>query len=367
MKIIVSTLIFGVSFFSFQVGACAQDLGALKLLDGFKISEYAKVPGARHMALANDGTVFVGTRSEGKVFALTDKNQDYVVDKVVEVASGLTRPNGVAIKDGHLYVAETSRLLRFENILNNLDKPVSKVLTTSLPDEAHHGARVIEFGPDKNLYISIGAPCNVCEVSPKHGAIFRFGSNYELIPVALGVRDSLGLDWHPVTGEMWFTDNGRDMLGDNFPPDELNRLTKEKEHFGFPYCNGSRVPDPQFGSQMDCKKTTPPAQNLGPHIAALGMIFHSGKMFGEKYKNTVFIAEHGSWNRSKPLGYRVMTVTLSADGKKAEKYEPFVDGFLRNNGSRMGRPVDVLELRDGSLLVSDDYAGKVYRVVKESQ
>ncbi|HSG39876.1 MAG TPA: sorbosone dehydrogenase family protein [Thermoanaerobaculia bacterium] len=338
-------------------------LDQIKLPPGFSISVFSdRVPGARSMALSPKGVLYVGTRSEGKVYALVDSNKDGRAETVHTIASGLNVPNGVAWKDGALYVAEVSRVLRYDGIDDRLaNPPQPKVVVATYPRDTHHGWKFIRFGPDGKLYIPVGAPCNVCEKdNPIYSTITRIspqGGRPEIF--ASGVRNTVGFDWHPGTGELWFTDNGRDWMGDNAPPDELNRAPKAGLHFGFPYCHGGNIPDKEFGQKKPCSQFTPPVQNLAPHSAALGMRFYQGTMFPEEYRGQVFIAEHGSWNRSEPIGYRVTLVRLQGD--RAVAYEPFAQGWL-TGGSAWGRPVDVEVMPDGSMLVSDDGADAVYRI-----
>ena len=290
---------------------------ALKLPPGFKIEIYAdNVPNARSMALSPSGVLFVGTRTEGKVYALVDTDHNLRADQVFTIAQGLNMPNGVALWNGDLYVAEVNRILRYRQIESHLAKPLPpETVYDRFPKETHHGWKFIRFGPDGKLYVPVGAPCNVClSDDPIYATIARInrdGSSLEIF--ARGVRNSVGFDWHPDTGELWFTDNGRDWLGDDQPPDELNRASMLGLHFGFPHCHGGTIADPQFGSAQSCKEFTPPAAALGPHVAALGMRFYNGRMFPESYRGHIFIAEHGSWNRSEKIGYRVMLVKLRGD------------------------------------------------------
>jgi glucose/arabinose dehydrogenase len=338
------------------------DNGDISLPPGFKIEIYANVPNARSMALSDDGILFVGTRSSGNVYAVVDTNKDFKADEVIVVVSGLNSPNGVAIKNGDLYVAEISRIIKFENISNTFrNRPTPVVIKDDLPTETHHGWKFIRFGPDGKLYIPIGAPCNVClPTDPRFASITRMnpdGSDFEIF--AHGVRNTVGFDWHPVTHELWFTDNGRDMLGDDIPPDELNCAPEKGLNFGFPYWFGKDIPDPEYGKGHSALEFTLPEQELGPHVASLGMRFYTGDMFPEEYKNQIFIAEHGSWNRSKKIGYRVTLVRLK--GNTPINYEVFASGWLHHK-SVSGRPVDIQQMKDGSLLVSDDFGGKIYRI-----
>jgi glucose/arabinose dehydrogenase len=334
----------------------------IKLPPGFHISIYAdNVKGARSLCLSPDGTLFVGTRGD-KVYAVLDTNKDYKADKVVVIASGLFEPNGVAFRDGDLYVAEVNKIIRFDDIENHLyNPPKPVVINDHFPNKTHHGWKFIRFGPDGKLYVPVGAPCNVCLPSDSiFATITRMnpdGSDLEIYEK--GIRNTVGFDWNPVTKVLWFTDNGRDLLGDNIPPDELNRAPHQGMNFGFPYMFGSDVRDPDYGKGVDLSKFTKPAMDLGPHVAPLGMRFYTGNMFPPEYKNQIFIAEHGSWNRSKKIGYRIMLVKVK-DGKAVSR-EPFATGWLRGD-SVSGRPVDVEVMHDGSLLVSDDYTGVIYRI-----
>lgn len=337
--------------------------GEIKLPPGFKLEVYADdVPGARSMAMSTSGVLFVGTRGNGKVYAILDTNKDYKADKVITIASGLNTPNGVALKDGDLYVAEISRVIKYPAIENHLQNPPPPVVVNnSFPDDTHHGWKFIKFGPDGKLYVPVGAPCNICKSEDeRYASIMRMNPDGTSLEVyAHGIRNTVGFDWSPVDNALWFTDNGRDMLGENVPPDELNRATDKGMNFGYPYMHGKDIRDPEYGQGVDLSQFTKPVQELGPHVAALGMEFYTGNMFPEKYKNSIFIAEHGSWNRSKKIGYRVTFVKL--DGNNPVSYEPFATGWLQGE-SVSGRPVDVEQMNDGSLLVSDDYAGVIYRI-----
>ncbi|MDH5368312.1 MAG: sorbosone dehydrogenase family protein [Cyclobacteriaceae bacterium] len=342
----------------------SQSLDHLNLPRGFSISVFAEVENARSLAKSPNGTIFVGNRSEDKVYALQDTDNDGVADKKYIIASGLVTPNGVAFKNGDLYVAEVSRILKFPKIESRLSNPPSPVVVyDKFPKDKHHGWKYIAFGPDGKLYVPVGAPCNICEKDNKiYASITRInddGSGLEI--VANGVRNSVGFDWNPDTKELWFTDNGRDMMGDNYPPCELNKLTKDGQHFGYPYCHGGDFGDPEFGSKFHCSEFEPPAYKFKAHVAPLGLKFYTGTMFPKDYQGDVIVAQHGSWNRSKKIGYRLMRVKI--ENNKAVSSEVFIDGWLDvDKQEAIGRPVDVLQLKDGSLLVSDDYAGKVYRI-----
>jgi glucose/arabinose dehydrogenase len=339
-------------------------LDKIKLPEGFSISVYAEVNDARSMALSPSGVIYVGNKDGDKVYAIKDTDNDFVADKRWVLASGFNMPNGVAFKDGDLYVAEVSKILKFPKIeadLSNPSEPV--VINDQYPTEAHHGWKYIAFGPDGKLYVPVGAPCNICEPDEIFASITRInddGSGREIF--AHGIRNSVGFAWHPQTNELWFTDNGRDMLGDDIPPCELNKAQKAGMNFGYPYCHGDEISDPEFGSKRPCSDFTPPTQKLGPHVAPLGLKFYTGNMFPDTYKNNIFIAEHGSWNRSSKIGYRISFVNVE-NNSDAVSYETFASGWLDDvKQEAWGRPVDVLLLPDGSMLVSDDKAGVIYRI-----
>jgi glucose/arabinose dehydrogenase len=334
-------------------------LDDIVLPPGFSIEVFSDdVPKARSMALGDAGTIFVATRNLGKVFALIP--QDSGAPQVVEIAKDLRLPNGVAFHDGSLFVADVNQIIRFDDIENRLDNiPEAVVVTDTLPNETHHGWRYIAFGPDQKLYISIGAPCNICNRSGFANISRMNADGTELEVFASGVRNSGGFTWHAQTGDLWFTDNGRDMLGDDSPPGELNRAPRAGMHFGYPYCHGGDVQDPEFGDQRDCSEFTAPEQKLGAHVAPLGVKFYTGDMFPDAYRGQIFIAEHGSWNRSQKTGYRISMVRF-VNGK-AQGVEPFAEGWLQGD-QVSGRPVDILILSDGSMLVSDDKEGRIYRV-----
>ncbi|MGV3539203.1 MAG: PQQ-dependent sugar dehydrogenase [Rufibacter sp.] len=338
-------------------------LEKISLPDGFQISYFAqKVVNARSMVLGPDGTLYVGSRSKGNVYALPDRNKDGRADEVITIASGLKMPNGVALRNGALYVAEVSRITRYDNIAANLKKPPKPVVVyDKFPTEEHHGWKYIAFGPDDKLYVPVGAPCNIClKKEPVYASITRMnpdGSGFEVF--AHGVRNTVGFDWHPQTKELWFTDNGRDLMGDNIPPDELNHAPRKGMHFGYPFCHAGEILDPEFGKGKNCADYVKPVQNLNPHGGTLGMEFYTGTMFPENYKNQIFIAEHGSWNRTEKIGYRISLVRFTAQGQP--QFVPFAAGWLQN-GKEWGRPVDVEMMPDGSLLISDDMNDAIYRI-----
>ncbi len=355
-----------IAVFTTGCGNAQSNINTIKMPPGFKISVYANgVEGARSLTLGENGIVFVGSRSAGRVYALVDEKGDGTKIKVVTVASNLDTPNGVAFHNGSLYVAEISRILRYENITANLYQPSPPVLVyDGLPKERHHGWKFIAVGPDKKLYVPVGAPCNICaKDDERFASIMRMnldGSEPEVF--AQGIRNTVGFDWHPLSGELYFTDNGRDWLGDNLPPDELNHAPKKGMHFGYPYYYGNNIVDPEFKEQPPITSLTAPAMELGAHVASLGMRFYTGKMFPIQYRDQIFIAEHGSWNRTSPVGYQIILVRLQ-DGKPVSQ-EVFAQGWLKSF-IPWGRPVDVLVMPDGALLVSDDYANAVYRISYE--
>lgn len=346
--------------------SCANadvSLGDIELPAGFVIEEYANVPNARSLAIGDNGTIFVSNRRASSVYAVVPSDDGDV--EVIELVSGLETPNGVAFHDGDLYVAEIERVLRFTDIESRLNEsPDADILDIKLPSKRHHGWRYIGFGPDDKLYVSIGAPCNICDRDEEGFAqIIRMNPDgAERETYASGIRNSVGFTWHPETGELWFTDNGRDMMGDDIPPDELNRAPEQGLHFGYPYCHGGEVLDPEFGAGKSCNDYTAPAQKLDAHVAVLGVKFYDGTMFPAEYRGQIFLAEHGSWNRSEKIGYRISLIRLE-DGVPAS-YEVFAEGWLQGQAVS-GRPVDLLILDDGSMLVSDDYAGKIYRISYE--
>ena len=343
------------------VGGSPQ-LDEIELPRGFRIHVYADgVDGARSMTHGPEGVVFVGSRDAGNVYALVDRDGDRRAEEVKTIARGLRSPNGVAWRDGSLYVAEISRVIRFDDLAGRLDDPPEPVVVNdSFPNEDHHGWKFIAFGPDDMLYVPVGAPCNICDPQDERfSSIMRMrhdGSGLEVF--AHGVRNTVGFAWQPETGVLWFTDNGRDWMGDDRPPDEVNRAPRPGMHFGFPYCHGTNLPDDEH-RRMSCDETVPPVVELVPHVAALGMRFYEGESFAQGWRDGIFIAEHGSWNRADAVGYRVMFVPV--EGERAEPARVFASGWLDGTVA-WGRPVDVEILDDGSLLVSDDKAGLVYRI-----
>ncbi len=358
-------LIISVLFFSCSENKSApneNDLG-ISLPNGFKISIFADdVPNARGMVLGDKGTLFVGSKSEGTVYAVTDDNGDNVADKVYKLVTGVNEPVGVAFKDGSLYYSAVSKIFKLDNIEANLTNPPTPVLVTDqFPTDEHHGWKYIAFGPDGKLYVPVGAPCNICDSQDSiYASIARInadGTGLEI--VARGIRNTVGFDWHPQTGDLWFTENGRDWLGDDMPPCELNHLSQVGEHFGYPYCHGGNILDPEFGTGKSCNDYTAPVQNLGPHVAPLGMLFYTGDMFPAEYRNQILIAEHGSWNRATKIGYRITIVKLN--GNQSTGYSDFATGWL-DGDDVSGRPVDLIQWHDGSVLVSDDFSGKIYRI-----
>src|SRR5262245_58737724 len=358
-------------------GGPGPQLDKISLPAGFSIAVYATgVTGARSMALGTDGTIFVGTRARN-VYAVVDRDKDNKADEVLTVATGLTVPNGVAFRNGALYVAENNRISRYDGVLDFVkvaggSGPAAKqtVLNDKLPTDPQHGWKYLSFGPDGLLYTQIGAPGNILDRGDPYATIIRMkpeGGDFEIF--ARGIRNSVGQTWHPDTRELWFTDNGRDMLGDDQPNDELNVASKPGMHFGYPYCHQGDILDPEFGKGKSCADFTPPAQKMGPHVAALGLKFYTGTMFPPEYRKQLFIINHGSWNRSAQVdhtGYRIMLAKVQ--GSKVLSYEPFATGFLQKAAGAAtarqawGQPVDLLELPDGSMLVSDDRAGAIYRI-----
>lgn len=341
--------------------AAKPDLSRLHVPSGYSISLFAdNVENARQIAVSKQGIVYVGSRKAGKVHALIDFNKDGVADKTILLAEGLTMPSGLALKDGDLYVAAVDKILRFKQIDKNLNSPSYDVFYDKLPDKRHHGWKFIRFSPDGELIIPIGVPCNVCKEEAPFGEIVALNLETKTLKTwAKGVRNSVGFDFHPETQGFWFTDNGRDMMGDDIPPCEINRLNDIGDHFGFPYFHAGGIPDPEFNAGRNASEFVAPKLALGAHVAPLGIHFYRGKQFPQQMKNKLFVAEHGSWNRSKKSGYRVMLATVK-DGQ-ITGYEPFITGFMKDEQT-YGRPVAFAELEDGSLLVSDDFADAIYRI-----
>jgi glucose/arabinose dehydrogenase len=349
------------------IAAAADKLptAKLKVPPGFNIEVYAAgMANARSMAEGDKGTIFVGTRLVGKVYAVANKDGKRSVKTLY---SDLYRPNGIAFKNGTLYIAELSKVSKIDKVEDNLDSPPKPTMIyDNLPKDEAHGWKFIAIGPDNKLYVPVGQPGNNVLHSDAHGQIRRInldGSGAEVI--ARGVRNTVGFDWNPETKQLYFTDNGRDWMSEDVPEDELNRVTKVGEHFGAPYCLQGNIVDPEFGWGKSCSEYTAPVGLLGPHSAALGMRFYTGNMFPKAYKNAIIVARHGSWNRSKKVGGDVMVVKLNKDGT-VKSMEPFITGFLEDN-KYIGRPVDVMQMKDGSLLVSDDWNGAVYRVTYGKQ
>ena len=315
------------------------------------------------MALAADGTLFVGTRRLGAVYAIPDA-LTAAPPQVRTLAMGLKLPNGVAVADGDLYVAEVNRVLRFPRIASWVQggegSAPYEVVTDQLPDKTHHGWKYIKFGPDGQLYVPVGAPCNIClSEDPRFAALLRMDSRSGATAIhASGIRNTVGFAWHPNTGELWFSDNGRDRMGDDIPPEEINVATAPGQHFGYPFIHGKDIRDPRFGDHAPDIAFTPPRLELQAHAAALGIDFYTQDRFPPGYRHALFIAEHGSWNRSAKVGYRVSVVTFEVG---EPRYAPFITGWLRGE-RQWGRPVDVLAAPDGSLLISDDQQGAIYQV-----
>ena len=345
----------------------AEYLPKIQLPEGFTIDLYATdIPGARSMAMGDQGTIFVGTRGQrgdpdrkGPVYAVIDEDADFKADQVLVLDDDLFMPNGIAFRNGSLYVAEPNRILRYDEIEAKLQElPAPVVVNDSYPSDQHHGWKYINFGPDGRLYVPVGAPCNICESDENYAVITSIDANgKDKQTVATGIRNTVGFDWHPETKELWFTDNGRDLWGDNKPPEELNRVSSKGQHFGYPYRYGKELVDSEF-TAPDIE-FTPAALELPPHTAPLGMKFYTGNMFPKQYKNQILIAHHGSWNRSTPDGYYISLVALK-DGEP-QTHQVFASGWLQE-GRSWGRPVDILQLPDGSILVSDDEAGSIYRI-----
>ena len=346
-------------------GAWGADLSRLTLPEGFSIRALTlEAPDARQMALAGNGTLFVGTRRRGTLYAIPNALSAQSPE-VLTLAKGLKMPNGVAIANDDLYVAEVSRILRFPSIAASVGsgspgQAPYAVVTDQLPDKTHHGWKYIKFGPDGQLYVPVGAPCNIClSEDPRFAALLRMDPHTGSASIyASGIRNTVGFAWHPDSGELWFSDNGRDMMGDDVPPEEINVASRPGQHFGYPFVHGRDIVDPRFGADAPDLAFTPPRLEIQAHAAALGLDFHTHPQFPPRYRGALFIAEHGSWNRSSKVGYQVSVVTFE-DGEP--RYAPFIIGWLEGE-RQWGRPVDVLAAPDGSLLVSDDQQGAIYQV-----
>ena len=350
-----------------------SSLAKIVLPDGFRIALYARgIPNARSLVYGPDGTLYVSTRNRGSVYAVRDLNGDGFAETVDTLASGLNMPNGIALRDGDLFVAEVDKVWRYDDVASRLTAtggdasrgPEPVLISDAFPSDRHHGWKFIAFGPDGKLYVPVGAPCNICDPDEPYASIMRMnpdGSGLETY--ARGVRNSVGFTWDPETGDMWFTDNGRDMMGDDIPNCELNHAPAAGMHFGYPYFHEGTIPDPEFGGNKSAADYVEPAGKLGPHVAPLGLEFYSGDNFPREYQNRLLIAQHGSWNRSEKIGYRVMQAEVSGGSMTA--YEPFATGWLQGE-TVWGRPVDVEVLPDGSVLISDDWGGRIYRVWYEA-
>lgn len=335
----------------------------IKLPPGFHIASFTEqTPDARSLALGDDGTVYVGSLQSGAVYAVRDENRDGRADRVYTLASGLNMPNGVAYLGGDLYIAEISRISKLKDIARHLaDPPKPETVFDGYPKDTHHGWKYLRVGPDRKLYVPVGAPCNICETAPPYASLTRLDPDGKHMEVfARGIRNTVGFDWHPDTHELWFSDNGRDWLGDDAPPDELNHAPKAGMDFGYPYCHGQDIADPKFGKEKSCAESTPPDWDFPAHVAALGLRFYTGSQFPAGYRGRLFVAQHGSWNRATPQGYRVVAVRFE-DGKPVEE-QAFAEGWLQADGKVTGRPVDILQMPDGALLVSDDQRGAIYRI-----
>ncbi|MAQ10917.1 MAG: sorbosone dehydrogenase [Gammaproteobacteria bacterium] len=349
-----------------SVSADSLPLHQLNLPAGFRIAVFAKVENPRQLAISQSGVIFAGSRKAGKVHGLIDQDGDAYAETVLVLAEDLTMPSGLAIRGNDLYIAALSDILKISNIdqrLNQLKNP--EIIYRGFPNKRHHGWKFIDFGPDGLLYVPVGAPCNIClSDNPVFASIQTLDVTAQpMIPqtFASGVRNSVGFTWHPETGHLWFTDNGRDLLGDERPPCELNEASQRGQHFGYPFIHGSSIADPKFGKKLGKLQTTAPILELGPHVAPLGIAFYEGDQFPTDYRQQLFIAEHGSWNRSTSVGHTGYRISIARQTSRGLEYDTFIDGWLQDNKA-WGRPADILELADGSLLISDDKANVIYRV-----
>ncbi|MDO9103839.1 MAG: PQQ-dependent sugar dehydrogenase [Methylovulum sp.] len=365
LKIIVMPVLLALAHAAVTLAGPEEVIKQLHVPAGFTISVYADhLPNARSLALGDDGVVFVGTGREGKVYAVQQAVADGGTRPHLLIAEHLNMPNGVAYKDGALYVAEINRILRYDAITRRLAQPPKPVVIyDQFPSDRHHGWKYLRFGPDNKLYTAVGAPCNICKPEREiYTSLVRLnadGSGFEIL--ARGIRNTVGFDWQPETRRLFFSENGRDYLGDDLPPDELNQWTEKGEHFGYPYCHGGDIPDPEFAAGKTCGQFKAPAWKFKAHVAPLGLRFYQGRQFPDEYRQQLFVAQHGSWNRSEPQGYRVAVVKFDKTGQPVAE-ESFISGWLAKDGTVSGRPVDMLMLEDGSLLVSDDMRGAIYRV-----
>ena len=347
--------------------AVALMLDEVSLPPGFDIKVFAaEVPNARQIALGPNGVVFAGSREAGAVYRIRDDDGDFVADSVETILSGLYMPSGVAFKDGVLYVAEVHQVTAYDSPLRGFGEELGKrTVFADLPKDSHHGWKAIDFGPDGHLYVPVGAPCNVCEVSKPYGSILKVDLDTGGTETyAQGVRNSVGFAWHPLSKQLWFSDNGRDWMGDDIPGCEINRVDEPGQHFGFPYVHAAGIPDDSFTAPEGVKLAYP-ARVLGAHVAPLGMLFYTGGQYPDEFRNRLFVAQHGSWNRTKKAGYNIMLAAID-DQNEVTSYKEFAGGWLKGQ-AHWGRPVDIEMLTDGSLLVSDDFAGVIYRISYEDK
>ncbi|BBB24648.1 PQQ-dependent sugar dehydrogenase [Amphritea japonica] len=356
-RILLFTLLYSLS----HASLADLPLERLRLPAGYTLSVVAEVDNARQIALGEPGTLFVGSRRAGKVYRLRDSDGDGIYEQQEILLKRLNMPSGIAYRDGDLYIAAVNQILRITDAGTQPQRPVAtELITDYLPDIKHHGWKYLKFGPDGELYFNLGAPCNIClSDDPRFASILKLNlQTTRQTIVAHGVRNSVGFAWHPSSHELWFTDNGRDHLGDDQPDDELNRLSEPGQHFGYPYVHAGDIPDPALHQGQSFSDYQSPVLKLGAHVAPLGLSFYTGNQFPDANQNSLFIAEHGSWNRSSKVGYRVVQVDTSAT---PITQRVFIEGWLQGE-SAWGRPVDIVTDRDGSLLISDDKAGVIYRV-----